>query len=106
MLWSTGAGCSSTRRLVYWTPGRELARENDTTSEGSGALLAATPMVLRILYRGLEVSEELQLLYDLAGALLWLLLVRLENQVRGRRGLVGIGDTRELRYLPGVRLRV
>src|SRR5215204_2510 len=64
-------------------------------------LSARTPVVLRLL-RLLrpEVPEELELLYDLAGALFRRLLIGLEDEVGGVRRLVGVGDAGELLYLP------
>src|ERR687897_3945384 len=70
-------------------------------------LSARAPVVLRLLRLSRpEVPEELQLLYDLAGALLRLLLVGLEGEVRGRGRLVGVRDAGELLYLSGERFLV
>src|SRR5918997_7055853 len=70
-------------------------------------LSARAPVVLRLLrLPGPEVSEELELLYDLAGALLGLLLVGLEDEVGGGGRLVGVGDAGELLDLPGESLLV
>src|ERR687898_857017 len=64
-------------------------------------LLARAPVVLRLLRLSRpEVPEELELLYDLAGALLRRLLIGLEDEVGGVRRLVGVGDAGELLYLP------
>src|SRR5215217_4940645 len=64
-------------------------------------LLARAPVVLRLLRLSRpEVPEELELLYDLAGALLRRLLGGLEDEVGGVRRLVGVGDAGELLYLP------
>src|SRR5918994_7965044 len=65
-------------------------------------LSAGTPVVLRLLrLPGPEVPEELELLYDPAGALLGRLFVGLEDEVRGVGRLVGVRDAGELLYLPG-----
>src|ERR671915_2134864 len=70
-------------------------------------LSARAPVVLRLLrLSGPEVPEELELLYDLAGALLGRLLVGLEREVGGGGRLVGVGDTRKLLDLPGEGLLV
>src|ERR687898_1285502 len=70
-------------------------------------LLARAPVVLRLLRLSRpEVPEELELLYDLAGALLRRLLIGLEDEVGGVRRLVGVGDAGELLYLPGESLFV
>src|SRR5919107_86298 len=70
-------------------------------------LSARAPVVLRLLrLPGPEVSEELELLYDLAGALFGLLLVGLEDEVGGGGWLVGIGYSGELLDLPGKSLLV
>src|ERR687894_78941 len=69
-------------------------------------LLAGAPVVLRVLGRGPEIPEELQLLYDSAGALLWLFLVGLEGEVWSRGRLVRVRDTGELRYLSSERFLV
>src|SRR5918994_7545110 len=65
-------------------------------------LSAGAPVVLRLLRLPRpEVPEELELLYDLAGALFRRLFVGLEDEVGGVRRLVGVGDPGELLYLPG-----
>src|SRR5215212_1980676 len=54
-------------------------------------LSASAPVILRLLrLPGPEVPEELELLYDLTGALLGLLLIGLEDEVGGGGRLVGI----------------
>src|SRR5215212_3095008 len=70
-------------------------------------LSARAPVVLRLLRLPRpEVPEELELLYDLAGALFRRLLIGLEDEVGGVRRLVGVGDAGELFYLPGESLLV
>src|ERR687889_500210 len=70
-------------------------------------LSARAPVVLRLLrLPGPEVSEELELLYDLAGALFGLFLVGLEDEVGGGGRLVGIGYPSELLDLPGKSLLI
>src|SRR5918993_2316374 len=65
-------------------------------------LSARAPVVLRLLRLPRpEVPEELELLYDLAGALCRRLLIGLQDEVRGVRWLVGVRDAGELLYLPG-----
>src|SRR5919107_1523751 len=70
-------------------------------------LSARAPVVLRLLRLPRpEVTEELELLYDLAGALFRRLLIRLEDEIGGVRRLVGVRYTGELLYLPGEGLLV
>src|SRR5215212_6645002 len=70
-------------------------------------LSARAPVVLRLLRLPRpEVPEELELLYDLAGALFRRLLIGLEDEVGCVRRLVGVGDAGELFYLPGESLLV
>src|ERR687889_1908003 len=70
-------------------------------------LSARAPVVLCLLRLPRpEVPEELELLYDPAGALLRRLLIGLEDEVGGVRRLVGVRDTGELLYLPGESLLV
>src|ERR671910_883968 len=65
-------------------------------------LSAGAPGVLRLLRLPRpEVPEELELLYDLAGALVRRLLIGLEDEVGGVRRLVGVRDAGEVLYLPG-----
>src|ERR671910_817475 len=65
-------------------------------------LSAGAPVVLRLLCLPRpEVPEELELLYDLTGALLRRLFVGLEDEVGGGGRLVGVGDACELFYLAG-----
>src|SRR5919112_317232 len=66
----------------------------------SSKVLAVAPVVLGILRRGPEVPEELELLYDLPGALLGRLFVCLEDEVWGDGRLIGVRDAGELVYLP------
>src|SRR5215212_9096073 len=70
-------------------------------------LSARAPVVLRLLRLPRpEVPEELELLYDLAGALCRRLLIGLQDEVGGVRRLVGVRDAGELLYLPGESLLV
>src|SRR5215211_6563923 len=70
-------------------------------------LSARAPVVLGLLrFARPQVSEELELLYDLADALFGRLLVGLEHEVGSVRWLVGVGDAGELFYLPGERFLV
>src|SRR5215204_3920224 len=68
---------------------------------------AGAPVVLRLLrFARPQVSEELELLYDLAGAFLGCLLFGLEDEVGRVRRLVGVRDAGELLDLPGESLLV
>src|ERR671920_1021247 len=70
-------------------------------------LSARAPVVLRLLRLPRpEVPEELELLYDLAGALFRRLFVGFQDKVGGGRRLVGVRDAGEVLYLPGESLLV
>src|SRR5688500_13764450 len=70
-------------------------------------LSARAPVVLRFLRLPRpEVPEELELLYDPAGALIRRLLIGLEDEIGGVGRLVRVRDAGELLYLPGESLLV